>query len=75
MFPSAIRASLHPCQIGHPDIVSSFGQYSNELNIDGIDFVKELEFSDYHEFDNSINLSVNMVKVIFCQEGKNVNMF
>ena len=34
----SILASLHPCNNIHPNRVSNYGQYFNELNIHGFDF-------------------------------------
>ena len=34
----SIWASLHPCEIDHPNRVSNYKQYFNELNINGFDF-------------------------------------
>ena len=33
-------ASLYPCTNNHPNRFSNYGQYFNELKIDGLDFTK-----------------------------------
>ena len=36
----SILASLHPCENDHPNRVSNYNQYFNELSINGFDFTK-----------------------------------
>ena len=43
-------ASLHPCDNDHPNRVSIYKQYFNELKNDGFDFTNGLECSDMHRF-------------------------
>ena len=39
----SILASLHPCKNDHPNTVSSYKQYFNELNNNGFDFCKWIQ--------------------------------
>ena len=50
----SILASLHPGNNNHPNIVSNFKKYFDELNIQGLNFSKGYKCSDVHKF-NEIN--------------------
>ena len=56
----SILASLHPCENDHPDRVSNYNQYFNELNINGFDFKNGFKCSDMHKLEKLINLSINV---------------
>ena len=47
-FVWSILASLHPCNKNHPNRVSNYKQYFNELNIQGFDFTNGFKCSDVH---------------------------
>ena len=47
----SILAGLHPCDNDHPNRVSTYKYYSNELNIDGFDFTNGFKFSDVFKFE------------------------
>ena len=47
----SILASLHPCENDHPNRVSIYIQYFNELNIDGFDFTNGFNCSDVHKIN------------------------
>ena len=47
----SIIARLHPCNNNHPNRVSNFKQYFNELNINGFDFSNGFRCSDLHKFN------------------------
>ena len=64
----SILASLHPCNNNHPNRVSNYKQYFNELNINGFDFTNGFKFSDVHKFNELNNLSVNIFELIFYQD-------
>ena len=61
----SILASLHPFEDSHPDIVSIFRQYFNELNIQGFDFTNRFNCSDVNKFEKLNNLSINIFELIF----------
>ena len=42
-------AQLHPCNNSHPNRVSNYKQYFNDLNINGFDFSKGFKSSDVHK--------------------------
>ena len=54
----SILASLHACENDHPNRVSNYEQYFDELNIDDFDFTNGFKCSDVHNFIELNNLSV-----------------
>ena len=64
----SILAWLHPCNNNHPNRVSNYRQYFNELNIQGIDFTNGFKCSDVHKFNELNNLSVNIFELNFSQD-------
>ena len=64
----SILAYLHPCKNNHPNRVSNYKQYFNELNIQGFDFSRGFKCSDVHKFNESNNLSVNIFELNFYQD-------
>ena len=64
----SILAFLHPCNINHPNRVSNYRQYVNELNIQGFDFSKGFRCSDVHKFNELINLFVKIFQINFYQD-------
>ena len=67
-FLCSIFASLHPCINSHPNRVSNYRQYFNELNIQGFDFSKGFKCCDVHKFNELNNLSVNIFELNFYQD-------
>ena len=63
----SILASLHPYN-NHPNRVSNYRQYFNELNIQDFDFTDGFKCSDVHKFNDLINLSVNIFELNFYQD-------
>ena len=64
----SILAFLHPCNNNHPNRVSNYRQYFNELNIQGFDYSRGFRCSDVHKFNELNNLSVNIFELIFYQD-------
>ena len=64
----SILASLHPCNNNHPNRVSNYKQYFNELNIQGFDFTNGFKCSDVHKFNDLNNLCVNIFELNFYQD-------
>ena len=64
----SILAWLHPCNNNHPNRVSDYKQYFNELNINGFDFTNGFRCSDVHKFSELNNLSVNIFELNFYQD-------
>ena len=64
----SILASLYPCNNNHPNRVSNYRQYFNELNIQGFDFTNGFGCSDVHKFNELNNLSVNIFELNFYQD-------
>ena len=64
----SILASLYPCTNNHPNRVSNYRQYFNELNIQDFDFTDGFKCSDVHKFNELNNLSVNIFELVFYQE-------
>ena len=64
----SILASLYPCNNNHPNKVSNYRRYFNELNIQGFDFTNGFKCSDVHKFNEINNLSVNIFELNFYQD-------
>ena len=64
----SILAYLHPCKNNHPNRVSNYKQYFNELNIQDFDFTNGFKCSDVHKFNELNNLSVNKFELNFYQD-------
>ena len=64
----SILASLHPCENDHPNRVSNYKQYSNELNFQSFDFTNGFKCSNVHKFIELNNLSVNIFELNFYQD-------
>ena len=64
----SILAYLHPCNNNHPNRVSSYRQYFNELNIQDFDFTSGFKCIDVHIFIELNNLSINIFELKFYQD-------
>ena len=64
----SILASLHPCKNNHPNRVSNYKQYFNELNFNGFDFANGFKCSNVHKFKELNILSVNIFEIILYQD-------
>ena len=64
----SILASLHPCENDHPNRVSNYIQYFNELNFQSFDFTNGFKCNDVHKFNELNNLSVNIFEINFYQD-------
>ena len=64
----SILASLHPCINNHPNRVSNYRQYFDELNIQGFDFSRGFKCSDVHKINEVNILSVNISELNFYQD-------
>ena len=64
----SILASLHPCENDHPNRVTNYLQYFNELNFQIFDFTNGFKCSDVHKFNDLKNLSVNIFELNFYQD-------
>ena len=64
----SILASIHPCDKDHPNRVSKYREYFDELNIEGFDFTNGLKCSDVQEFEKLHNLSINILELKFYQD-------
>ena len=67
-FVWSILASLYPCTNNHPNRVSNYKQYFNELNIQDFDFSNGFKCHDVHRFNELNNLSVNIFELNFYQD-------
>ena len=63
----SILASLHPCENDHPNRVSNYIQYFNELNFQSFDFTNGFKCSDVHKFNDLNILSVKIYELNFYQ--------
>ena len=64
----AILADLHPCNNNHPNRVSNYKQYFNEIKIQDFDFSNGFKCSDVHKFNELNNLSINIFELNFYQD-------
>ena len=64
----SILAYLHPCNNNHPNRVSNYRPYFNELNINGFDFTNGFKCIDVHKFNELNNLSNNIFELQFYQD-------
>ena len=64
----SILVSRHPCENAHPNRVSNYSQYFDELNINGFDFTNGFKCSDVHNFEKLNNISINILKLNFYQD-------
>ena len=64
----SILASLHACSNNHPNRVSIFIKYFDELDIQGFDFSDVLICYDVHKFEKLNNLSINIFELGFYQD-------
>ena len=62
----SILAKPHPCQ-NNSNIVSSYRNYFNELNIECFDFSNGFKCSDMYRFEKLNNLSINIYELNFDQ--------
>ena len=67
-FLCSILAWLHPCNNNHPNRVSNYKQYFNEVIIQDFDFTNGFKCRDVHRFNEINNLSVNIFEIVFYQE-------
>ena len=66
----SILASLHPCKADHPNRVSNYKQYFDELNIEGFDYTNGFRCSDDHKFENLNKISINIYESDSYQDGE-----
>ena len=64
----SILASLHLCNINHPNRVSNYKQYFNELNIIGFDFTNGFLCSDAHQFNEIKYIIHKHFEIFFFQD-------
>ena len=61
----SILASLHYRENDHPNRVSNYNQYFNELNIDALEFTNGFKCGDMHRFEKLSNLSITTYELNF----------
>ena len=67
-FVWSILDSLHPYNNNHPNRVSNYEQYFDDLNIQGFDFTNGFKCSDVHRFNEIKILSENIFERRFYQD-------
>ena len=67
----SILAYLHPFYNNHPNRVSNYKQFFNELNSQRFDFANGFKCSDVHKLNESNNLSVVIFDLVFYQDQNN----
>ena len=68
VFLWSILAFLHPCNKNHPNRVSNYKQFSNDIKILGFYFTNEFKGSDVHNFNDLKKLSINIFELKFYQD-------
>ena len=63
----SILAGFRPCN-NHPNRVSIYKQFFNELNIQGFDFTNGFKCSNVHRFNDLNNLSINIFELKYYQD-------
>ena len=69
----SVLAWLQPCSNNHPNGVTNYTKYFNELNVQGFDFSNGFKCNDVHKFNELINLSVNIFEINFYQDQNKWN--
>ena len=64
----SILSYLHPCINNHPNRVSNYKRYFNELYIEGFDYTIGFKCSDVHRFIEINNFSINIFELNFYQD-------
>ena len=64
----SILATLHPFDNDHPNGVSNYKQYFNELNVKSFDFTNGIRCSDVLIFEKLNDLSTNIFQLNFRQD-------
>ena len=72
-FLLSILAYLHLCNNNHPNRVSNYKKYFNELNIQGFDFTNGFKCSNVHRFNELNKLSINIFELNFYEDQKKWN--
>ena len=67
-FVWSVLAWLYPCNNNHPNRVSNYKKYFDELNIQDFDFSNGFKCSNVHKFNSLNNLSVNIFELVFYQD-------
>ena len=61
-------ASLHPCTNNHPNKVSNYRQFFNDLNNPYFDFSNGFKCSDVHKLNEVNTLSINIFELNFYKD-------
>ena len=64
----SILASIHPFNNNHPNRVSNYKHYIDELNINVFDFTKGIKCSDVHRFNEINNLLIYIFEKTLYQD-------
>ena len=67
-FILSILASLLPCDNDHPQRISNYKHFFNELYINDFNFTNGLKCSNVHTFEKLNNLSINIIELNFYQD-------
>ena len=64
----SILSSIHPCDNDHPNKVSNYREFFDELYIESIDFTIGFRCSDVLNFEKLNYLSINIFELNFYQD-------
>ena len=67
----SILASFHACENDHPNNVSIYRQYFNELNSQGFDISNRFKCRNVHKIEKLNSLSISMFEINFYQDQNN----
>ena len=70
-FVWSILDSLHPCEISHPNRVSNYRHYFDELKFQGFDSSNEFKCSFVHKLQKLNILSIIFFEINFNQDQSN----
>ena len=67
-FNWSILAKLHPCKKNHPNTVSNYRHFFNEIIFEVFDFTHGFKCSDVHKFEKLNTLSIKKFELNFYQD-------
>ena len=64
----SILANFYPCNNHHPNRVSNYKYYFDEINMQGFDFTNGFKCNNVHIFNELNNLPTNIFELVFYQD-------
>ena len=66
----SLSARNYPCKNDHPNRVSYYRQFFNELSLEGFDYSNRFRCTDVHIFEKINSLSIKITNLIFLIRSK-----